>query len=99
MEEEVRLRLPDRNADEVLGVITEALGWSHFRVYCEDGVERVCRVPGRIRRRIIFRPGNYVIVKVWSYSRNKGDLIHKYSPTEVERLREMGLLKPLEEYA
>ena len=42
--------------------------------------------------------GNIVIVKLWQYEKNKCDVIYKYSPLEVEKLRERGYLKAIEPY-
>jgi len=34
------------NSDEVFAVVTEHLGGNHVRLRCEDGEERLGRIPG-----------------------------------------------------
>ena len=90
MEEVIRVRLPEK--DEVIGVVIQLLGFAKMRVKCLDGVERICRVPGRLSRKLWIKEGNYVLVKPWSIQKDRGDIIYKYSKTEVMWLKEKGYL-------
>jgi len=90
-----RIRLPKEG--ELLGIVEEELGSARMRVICEDGTLRLCRVPGSKKRSLWVKRGDYVIVKPWEVRKDKGDIIHKYTPTEVEWLRRKGYLKKLEE--
>ncbi|MEM4439149.1 MAG: translation initiation factor IF-1A, partial [Pyrobaculum sp.] len=47
---------------EVLGKIIEMLGDGRFKVVCADGQVRVARLPGRLRRKLWLKSGDYVIV-------------------------------------
>jgi len=90
-----RVRLPRNN--EVLGIIEQRLGANHMSVKCLDGKSRVCRVPGRLRRRLWLREGNVVLVEPWELGGDKkGDVIWKYNPAEVDWLKKRGFLKTLE---
>jgi translation initiation factor 1A len=90
--ETIRVRTP-RN-DEVLGTVTEVLGASRFRVDCTDGNERLCRVPGRSKRRMYVKIGDVVLVKPWSIEGDaKGDIVWRYKPAQVSWLSRKGLLK------
>ncbi len=90
MEEQVtRVRLPRR--DEVLGVIEEILGASRFRIACKDDKNRLCRIPGKFRKRIKVRVGDIVIVKPWDIEPDeKGDVVWIYNKTHAEWLRNKG---------
>ncbi|MEK6912539.1 MAG: translation initiation factor eIF-1A [Nanoarchaeota archaeon] len=92
-EEEVvtRVKLP-RNG-EVLGVIEQRLGGNKMLVACLDGKSRNCRVPGRLRRALWLRPGDVVIIELWELDKEKGDVIFKYRPNQIEWLKEKGYLK------
>ncbi len=92
-EEEVvtRVKLP-RNG-EVIGIIEQRLGGNKMLVACLDGKSRNCRVPGRLRRALWLRPGDVVIVELWELDKEKGDVIFKYRPNQVEWLKEKGYLK------
>ncbi len=97
-EEVTRLRLPDRENEEMLAIIDQKLGGPHLRVICEDGKERLARIPGRLQRRVWFRVGDVVIIKLWEYRKDRCDVIYKYTAAQVDRLRREGYLKPFEEY-
>ena len=93
----LRVRLPvDR---EVLGVVQQRLGGSRMRVLCLDGKERICRIPGRLRRELWVRDNDVVIIEPWELGGDdKGDVVYKYrSKAEVEFLRRKGYLKNLQE--
>ncbi|MCD6509812.1 MAG: translation initiation factor IF-1A [Thermoprotei archaeon] len=95
-EEERELRLPGEG--EVLGVIVQMLGHERMKVLCADGYTRICRVPGRYKKRLWFREGDVVLVAPWDFQpKTKGDLIWRYTKSEVRKLKEMGHLDKLEE--
>jgi translation initiation factor 1A len=90
--EPVRVRLP--RGKELLGTIGELLGASRFRVLCTDGKSRICRMPGRFRRRLRMRSGDIVLVLPWDIeSDEKGDIIWIYNRTQAEWLRRKGAVK------
>jgi translation initiation factor 1A len=93
VEEEVvtRVKLPRNN--EVIGVIEQRLGGNKMLVACLDGKSRNCRVPGRLRRALWLRPGDVVIIELWELDKEKGDVIFKYRPNQIEWLKEKGYLK------
>ena len=92
-----RIHLP--NGRETFGVIEQRLGGSRMRVRCLDGKTRVCRIPGRLTRRLWVRESDIVIVEPWEYSGDeKGDIVYKYTPTQIAFLKKKGYLKQLEEF-
>lgn len=93
----VRVRIP-RNK-EILGIVKQRLGGSRMRVTCLDGKERICRIPGRLRRALWVRENDVVIIQPWELGGDeKGDVIHKYrSKAEVDFLKRKGYLKKIEE--
>lgn len=97
-EQEIRrTKLPREN--QVLGILEQRLGGSRVRVRCLDGKTRVCRIPGRLKRKLWVREGDIVIIEPWEYSGNeKGDVLFKYKPIQVQFLKEKGYLKQLEEF-
>ncbi len=87
----IRVRTPKNN--EVLGEISEILGASRFRVGCTDGNERICRIPGKFRKRINLRVGDIVLVKPWEIESNeKGDIIWIYTKTQAMWLKRKGFI-------
>jgi translation initiation factor 1A len=82
----VRVRLPREG--EVLGVVIGNFGGGRLQVQCKDGQERLCRIPGKIRRTIWVREGDVVLVKPWMVEGDKkGDIIWRYNHLQAEWLR------------
>ncbi len=96
-EEEMRVRTP--KDDEVLGILVERHGGSRSSVRCLDGHTRMCRIPGSLRRKLWVREGDLVLVEPWEFEdKEKGDIVHKYSDSQVEWLKKKGFLKKLDEF-
>ena len=89
--EVIRVRLPKEG--EVIGVVEQLLGHARMRVKCLDGVTRLCRVPGKYLRRLWIRNGDVVLVQPWEIEKDKGNVIYKYSKTQVDWLARKGYLK------
>ncbi|MBW3022646.1 translation initiation factor eIF-1A [Candidatus Woesearchaeota archaeon] len=92
-----RIRIP--KGKQTFGLVTRKLGASRVEVKCFDGRTRVCRIPGRLKRFLWLKPGAIVIVEPWEFSGDeKGDVIFKYTPTQVGWLKQKGHLKQLETF-
>lgn len=81
-EEYIRVRLPKKNEGELFGIADQLLGASHLKVMCSDGKSRMCRIPGKMKRRMWIREGDLVIVKPWSFQDDKGDIVWRYTKTQ-----------------
>ena len=91
-EEVEKIRLP--GAGEVFGIVDQIVGFDRLRVRCRDGHVRVCRIPGKMKKRLWVRLDDVVIVIPWKVqSDQKGDIAHRYTRTEVEWLRRKGILE------
>ena len=96
-EEFHHLKLP-RNK-ESFGIVEQRLGASRIRVRCLDGKTRVCRIPGRLKRKLWVREGDTVVVEPWEFGGDdKGDIIFKYRRTQVNYLKRQGYLKDLADF-
>jgi len=94
-EEPIRVKLPRGN--QVLGIIDQRLGGSRTRVRCLDGKTRICRIPGRLKRKLWIREGDILLIEPWEFEKDtKGDIIFKYKQTQIEWLKNKGFLKDLE---
>lgn len=68
-----------------------------MRVKCFDGKVRICRIPGRLKRKLWLREGDYVLVEPWALGGDeKGDIIFKYRPSQIEWLKQKNYIKKLE---
>jgi len=89
--EEERVRLPRRG--EILGKVTALLGGSRMRVTCVDGKERMCRIPGKIRRRVWVKEGDVVLIVPWSVEGDeKADIAYRYTRVQAESLQRKGII-------
>lgn len=90
-----RVRLPQGR--EVMGIVEQRVGGSRMIVKCFDGISRNCRVPGRLRRSLWLREGDLIIVEPWEFDNEKGDILFKYNPSQVDWMKRRGYLKNIEE--
>ncbi len=94
-EEEIR-RTPLPRGNQVLGICEQRVGGSRMKVRCMDGRMRICKIPGRLKRKLWVREGDVLLIEPWELGGNeKGDVIYKYKPIQVEHLRRKGILKEL----
>lgn len=99
MEEEtsefIRVRIPEKG--EILGIVKANLGGSRFEVKSIDGFTRVCRVPGKFKKRMWVRTGDVILVKPWEVQANeRGDIIWVYTKAQTVWLERKGFLKNLD---
>ena len=79
------------SANDVLGVAIKLLGFDRVLVKCQDGHERLCRIRGKMKRRVWIREGDIVLVSPWDFQSDKrGDLIWRYTRAQAEVLRRKG---------
>lgn len=90
-----RVRLP--RGREMIGVVDQRLGFGKMRVLCADRKLRICRIPGKFRRRLWVKTGDFVVMEPWEIqSDEKGDIVYKYTHFQALALQRKGLLKSLE---
>jgi len=91
--EEIINELVLPGGSDVLGVAVKLLGYDRVLVKCQDGHERVCRIRGKMKRRVWIRIRDVVLVSPWDFqSDTRGDLIWRYTKAQAEILRQKGLL-------
>ncbi|MBR9691923.1 translation initiation factor eIF-1A [Candidatus Woesearchaeota archaeon] len=92
-----RIKLP--RGKQSFGIVEQRLGGSRMRVRCLDGKNRICRIPGRMKRYLWVREGDIVIVEPWELGGDdKGDIVYKYSKSQVQYIKRKGYLKKIEEF-
>lgn len=93
IQEEIRrVRMP--RDKQVIGTVDQRLGGSRMKVRCFDGKTRICRIPGRMKRRLWVREGDFLLIEPWALGgEDKGDVVFKYKPNQVDWLKKKGLIK------
>lgn len=79
-----------KDIEQEYAQITKILGNCRFEAYCFDGTVRLCHVRGKFRKRIWINRDDVVLVNRRVYQDEKCDIIHKYSPEEVNKLKKLG---------
>jgi translation initiation factor 1A len=80
-------------ASDVLGIAVRMLGFDRILVKCQGGKERLCRIRGKLKRRVWIREGNIVLVSPWDFQSDKrGDIFWRYRRNQAEWLRSNGYL-------
>jgi translation initiation factor 1A len=86
-------RIPIPVANDVLGIAVKLLGFDRIMVKCQDGHERLCRVRGKMKRRVWVRVGDIVLVSPWDFqSDSRGDIYGRYKRNQTTWLRNQGYL-------
>ena len=94
-EEEIR-RTPIPRGKQILGICEQRVGGSRMKVRCMDGKTRICRIPGRLKRKLWVRENDILLIEPWELGGDeKGDVVFKYKPIQVEFLRRKGMLKEM----
>ncbi len=90
-----KMRLPYRDHGEMFAVVIKLHGGDQIAAACEDGKERKCRIPGKLKKKVWMREGDVIIIRLWDFQPIKADVVWRYLPMQTERLRRMNLLGKL----
>ncbi len=79
---------------EVLGTVIQLLGYDRLMVKCADGHTRLCRIRGKMKRKVWIKNGDIVLVAPWDFqSDTKGDIVWRYTQAQASDFRSRGILK------
>jgi len=71
---------------EVLGRVVKLPGGDHVIVRCTDGKVRICRIRGKMKRRMWVRENDVVLVVPWDFQDKKADIVWRYIGAHVQWL-------------
>jgi translation initiation factor 1A len=91
-EKPIEIPLPSPQEATIICGVIRHLGGDFVLVKCLDGYDRKARIPGKLRKKVWIMEGDLVLVGLWSYGSDKGDIIHKYNKNEIEVLLERGVV-------
>jgi translation initiation factor 1A len=78
---------------ELIGKVIRIAGATKFLVRCTDSNERLCSIPGRLRRRFWIKENDIVIVRPWVVqTTERGDIVWRYSLLDINKLKDRKLL-------
>lgn len=81
---------PIREDGQLYARVTKMLGNGRLLATGSDGVERMCKIRGSMRKREWVRVGDTVLVALRHYQDEKADVVFRYNDAEVHRLRHLG---------
>lgn len=90
--EYVRVKLPNRKKGEIFGIVDQALGGGHLKVFCQDGKMRMGRIRGKLKKRMWMREKDLVIVVPWEFQDDKCDVIYRYTRIQSQNLARRGVV-------
>ena len=79
-------------AGEILGRVVKISGGNQVIVHCVDGATRLCRIRGKMKRRMWIRERDIVLVSPWDFDNKRADIIWRYIKDHAEWLENNGYL-------
>jgi len=90
-----RLRTPRKEDGEMFALAIKMHGTDQVKAICEDGIERGCRITGKMKKRVWIREGDLLIIKIWDFQPIKADIVWRYLGGQKNTLEKNGYLKGL----
>ncbi|WP_042667779.1 translation initiation factor aIF-1A [Desulfurococcus amylolyticus] len=84
--------LPNPDEGTIICGVVRHLGGDYLIAKCLDGVDRKIRIPGKLRRKVWITEGDIILVGLWDFSTEKGEVVYKYGKNEVNKLVEKGVV-------
>ena len=72
--------------------ITRMLGNGRLEAFCFDGVNRLCHIRGKLRKRVWIGVGDIILLGLREFQDQKADIILKYDGDEARSLKTYGEL-------
>ena len=88
----IRVPLPKRKVNEMFAIADQMLGGRRVHAVCEDGITRLARIPGKMRRSQWVREGDLIVLQPWDFQDAKADVKKRYTKTQALYLSRKGVL-------
>ncbi len=89
----IRVRIPKKENGEILAIVESLLGANHLKLRCLDGILRMGRIPGSMKKKIWIHENDVVIIIPWNFQNDKADIIWKYTKPQIDWLSKKGYLQ------
>jgi len=70
--------------------VVKILGNGRLKCFCFDGVERLCNIRGKLRKKVWINTHDIILIGIREFQNDKADVIHKFQPDEARRLKQLG---------
>ncbi len=61
---------------------------------CTDGEVRLCRIRGKMKRRMWIREGDVVLISPWDFDPKRADIVWRYIKDHADWLENNGYMSP-----
>jgi len=78
---------------EILGRVVKISGGNQVIVACMDGKTRLCRIRGKMKRRMWIRERDIVLISPWDFDNKRADIIWRYIKDHADWLQNNGYLE------
>jgi len=72
--------------------VLKMLGNGRLSAYCYDGVERLCHIRGKIKKKVWIGINDIILISLRDFQDGKADVLAKYSDQEIRQLIKIGEL-------
>ena len=86
----MRLMLP--RTTDLIGMVEKMLGFDRVSVRILGGKVMLCRIRGKMKKRVWIRVNDVVLVSPWDFQPEKGDIFYRYTREQVKLLKKRGYI-------
>ena len=72
--------------------VLKMLGNGRLQALCFDGVERLCHIRGKLRKKVWINQGDIILIGLRDFQDERADVLLKYNPDEARSLKAYGEL-------
>ena len=98
-----KVEMHEIDKDQMVGRVIRNLGQRRLLVYCDDNVQRICKIRGGLRKKTWFSVSDIVLISLRdigvaqseSTKGERGDVLAKYEPAIYTKLRKEYDVNPL----
>jgi len=88
------VRFIEKEEDQLYARVIRMLGGNNITAYCNDDKLRLCHIRGSMRKRVWLNPGDIVLVSLRDSVDEKGDVVMKYDPSLLGKLKKLEDINP-----
>ena len=83
------LVIRETKENEEYAFVKSKSGNGRFVMNCQDGIERIGIISGKMRKRVWIEVGVLVLIVKWDFQDSKCNIIHKYDDSDITKLSDM----------
>ena len=81
--------LPIKEEGQEYALVIKMLGNGRANLKCMDGIDRLGKIRGKMRKRVWIAAGDYLLISLRDFQDGKADIIMKLRENEIRRLKKL----------